>query len=134
MYRWRRPPTARRAARAADYRDAMFPWRSTVTGEEEMPNFQFSPLSKHWLPDQTRLQRHIGAAIANSIWHFDQVTGDALFLSNYGAEMTVEIARFWCSITRHDPTEVISRSRHCRPFSPWKISDPHSVTDEETTK
>ncbi len=103
LYRYRRLPQAREAARAAGYAGAMFPWRSGATGAEETPNFQLYPMSGHLLPDHTRLQRHIGAAIAHTVWHHALATGDESFLAEYGAEMLVEIARFWASIARHDP-------------------------------
>ncbi len=102
LYRYRRLPQARRAARAAGHAGAMFPWRSATTGAEETPDFQPNPLSGHWLPDHTRLQRHVGAAIAHNVWHHYLATGDASFLAEYGAEMLVEIARFWASIAQHD--------------------------------
>ena len=43
-------------------------------------------------------QRHVNAAIFYSIWHYFQTTEDVGFLRDYGAEMMLEIARFWASI------------------------------------
>lgn len=105
LYRYRRLPQARRAARKAGHAGAMFPWRSATTGEEETPCFQFNPLSRHWIRDDTRLQRHIGAAIAHNVWHYWLSTGDDSFLAEYGAELLVEIARFWASIAVHEPRD-----------------------------
>lgn len=105
MHRYRRLPAARRAAREAGFRGAMFPWRSATTGEEETPLYQLNPLSGHWMPDDTRRQRHIGAAIAHNVWRYYLATGDASFLAEYGAEMLVEIARFWASLAELEASD-----------------------------
>ncbi|HUG76025.1 MAG TPA: glycosyl hydrolase family 65 protein, partial [Burkholderiales bacterium] len=43
------------------------------------------------------LQRHVNAAIAYNVWQYFQVTRDLEFLAFFGAEMFLEIARFWAS-------------------------------------
>lgn len=48
--------------------------------------------------DNTYLQRHVGSAIAYNVWQYFQVTNDLEFLQSYGAEMILDIARFWSSI------------------------------------
>ena len=98
MYRYRRLNEARKAARALGYRGAMFPWQSGSDGREETQQLHLNPRSGRWLPDHSHLQRHINAAIAYNIWQYFQVTGDMQFLATYGAEMILEIARFWASI------------------------------------
>lgn len=98
LYRYRRLPEARAAAQAAGYAGAMYPWQSGSDGREETQRWDMNPMSGHLLPDHTRLQRHIGAAVAYNVWYFDQVTGDREFLYFYGAEMMLEVARFWASI------------------------------------
>ena len=98
QYRYRRLNEARAAARAAGYGGAMFPWQSGSDGREESQQLHLNPRSGRWLPDSTRLQRHVNAAIAYNIWQYFQVTRDMEFLSFYGAEMLLEIARFWASI------------------------------------
>ncbi len=105
MYRYRRLPAARRAAQGAGFRGAMYPWRSATTGEEETPLFQLNPLSGRWMPDPTRRQRHIGAAIAHNVWRYFLATDDQSFMAEYGAEMLVEIARFWASLAEHDASD-----------------------------
>src|SRR5690606_10324989 len=47
-------------------------------------------------------QRHIDAAVAYNVWQYHAATGDRDFLSDYGAEMLVEIARFWASLAEWD--------------------------------
>jgi trehalose/maltose hydrolase-like predicted phosphorylase len=103
LYRYRRLEDARRAARCCGFRGAMFPWRSTNTGEEAAPSYQLNLLSGRWMEDHTRLERHIGAAIAYNIWQYYSATGDRDFMREQGAEMLIEIARFWVSIARFHP-------------------------------
>lgn len=103
LYRYARLEAARRDAARHGLRGAMFPWRSASTGEEVTPAFQFNPLTGGLSRDHTRLQRHVGSAIAYNVWQYFLATGDTAFLAAYGAEMILEIARFWASLARHDP-------------------------------
>ena len=104
LYRYRRLPAARAAARAAGLRGAMYPWQSGSDGREESQQLHLNPRSGHWTPDETHLQRHVNSAIAYNVWHYFQATGDTEFLSFYGAEMLLEIARFWASKATHSQT------------------------------
>jgi trehalose/maltose hydrolase-like predicted phosphorylase len=103
LYRWRRLPAAREAAREAGYAGAMYPWQSGSDGTEETPLLRLNPRSGRWLPDNGRLQRHVGSAIAYNVWQYYQATGDEDFMVEYGAEMLLEIARFWASAATLDP-------------------------------
>jgi alpha,alpha-trehalase len=103
MYRYRRLAAARRAAREAGYRGAMYPWQSGSDGREESQEMHLNPRSNRWIPDNSRRQRHVNAAIVYNIWQYFQVTGDIEFLSFFGAEMILEIARFWASIASYNP-------------------------------
>ncbi len=103
-YRHRRLPEARRAAQSAGYQGAMFPWQSGSNGREESQRLHFNPNSQRWVPDNTHRQRHVSAAIAYNIWQYHQATDDHEFLYFYGAEMMLEIARFWASIATYNPT------------------------------
>jgi alpha,alpha-trehalase len=98
MYRYRRLPEARRLAKEAGFAGAMYPWQSGSNGREESQVLHLNPRSGRWLPDDTHLQRHVNAGIAYNLWRHYEITGDQEFLSFYGAEMIVEIARFWASI------------------------------------
>lgn len=98
MYRYRRLGEARAAATAAGYRGAMFPWQSGSDGQEETQTFNLNPRSQRWMPDNTYLQRHVGSAVAYNVWQYFQVTQDVEFLHAYGAELMLDIARFWSSI------------------------------------
>ncbi|MFF0533329.1 trehalose-phosphatase [Nocardia amikacinitolerans] len=102
-YRYRRLPEARRAAAEAGLAGAMFPWQSGSDGREESQRLHLNPLSGHWNPDPSRRAHHIGIAIAYNVWQYYQASGDVEFLVGCGAELLVEIARFWSSIARYDP-------------------------------
>ncbi|MFN2239273.1 MAG: beta-phosphoglucomutase family hydrolase [Thermoanaerobaculia bacterium] len=102
MYRYRRLNEARHLAREAGYEGAMFPWQSGSDGREESQTVHLNPKSGRWLPDVSNLQRHVNAAVAYNVWRYYQASGDMEFLSSYGAEMLVENARFWASISSYD--------------------------------
>ena len=76
----------------------MYPWQSGSNGREESQLVHLNPKSGRWIPDNSRLQRHIGLAVAYNVWQYFQATGDLDFLVVYGAEMLIEIARFWASL------------------------------------
>jgi alpha,alpha-trehalase len=103
MYRYRRINEARAAAREAGFRGAMYPWQSGSNGREETQRIHLNPKSGRWIPDHSRHQRHVNAAIVYNISEYYQATGDMEFLSFYGAEMVLEIARFWASIATYNP-------------------------------
>jgi trehalose/maltose hydrolase-like predicted phosphorylase len=98
LYRHRRIDQARRAAAAAGYAGAMFPWQSASNGREETQSMHLNPDSGRWLPDRSHRQRHVNSAIAYNVWQYFLATGDVEFLRVYGAELVLEIARFWSSI------------------------------------
>lgn len=102
MYRYRRLPEARRAAREGGYAGAMFPWQSGSDGREESQQLHLNPRSGRWNPDPSARAHHIGIAIAFNVWQYYQVTGDIGFLIDYGAEMLTDIARFWVSLATLD--------------------------------
>ncbi len=105
LYRYRRLPEARRAAKALGYKGAMYPWQSGSNGKEETQIIHLNPRSSRWVDDNTYLQRHINSAIVYNIWQYYQITGDSEFLCFYGAEMILEIARFWSSIATYNSSE-----------------------------
>ncbi|WP_338900102.1 glycosyl hydrolase family 65 protein [Streptomyces sp. TG1A-60] len=94
-YRHRRLDQARAAARAVGRRGALYPWQSGSDGREESQRLHLNPRSGRWLPDHSRLQRHVGSAVAYNVWRYCEASGDAEFLHTEGAEMLLEIARFW---------------------------------------
>jgi alpha,alpha-trehalase len=102
MYRYRRLPEAQWAAKEEGFRGAMYPWQSGSDGREESQVLHLNPKSGRWIPDNSHRQRHITAAIAYDIWQYYQVTGDREFLCFYGAEMFLNLARFWASLATYN--------------------------------
>jgi len=102
LYRFRRLGEARAGAAAAGYKGAMFPWQSASDGQEETQAINLNPRSQRWVPDNSYLQRHVGSAIAHNVWQYLQVTRDVEFLHAHGAELILDIARFWSSIAKLD--------------------------------
>lgn len=105
LYRWRRLPQARAAARAAGSRGAMYPWQSGSTGAEESQTVHLNPRSGRWLPDNSALQRHIGLAVAYNAWRYHEATGDLDFLVDHGAEVILDVAAFWADLATYDPVD-----------------------------
>ncbi len=102
-YRYRRLNEARKAASEAGFRGAMFPWQSGSSGREESQQLHLNPKSGRWVPDRSHRQRHVNIAIAYNLYQYYQVSRDMEFMSFYGAEMMLEIARFWASISTYNP-------------------------------
>lgn len=103
QYRYRRLNEACHAAAAAGYSGAMFPWQSGSDGREESQQQHLNPQSGRWNPDPSALAHHVGIAIAYTAWQYYQVTHDLDFLTRTGAEVLIQIARFWVSRARFDP-------------------------------
>ncbi|MFF9912338.1 glycoside hydrolase family 65 protein [Streptomyces sp. NPDC013457] len=102
MYRHRRLPAARAAARRAGGQGAMYPWQSASSGREETQELHLNPRSGRWLPDHSHLQRHVSSAVALNVWRYAQATGDRGFLHSAGAEILLEVARQWAGAAAYD--------------------------------
>ncbi|WP_225825530.1 glycoside hydrolase family 65 protein [Streptomyces naphthomycinicus] len=94
-YRHRRLDAACHAARELGRRGALYPWQSGSDGREETQQLHLNPRSGRWLPDHSRLQHHVGSAVAYNVWQYCEATGDTGFRHGEGAEMLLHIARFW---------------------------------------
>ncbi|MGE5222097.1 MAG: beta-phosphoglucomutase [Omnitrophica WOR_2 bacterium] len=98
MYRYRTLAGARQKARANGFEGAMVAWESAGTGEETTPSWVTGPdgkaLVRIWTGD---IEHHISADIAYAVYQYWQVTGDDAFMRDYGAEIMLDIARFWGS-------------------------------------
>ncbi|MEU0246881.1 glycosyl hydrolase family 65 protein [Streptomyces sp. NPDC006235] len=108
-YRHRRLDRARASARAIGRRGALYPWQSGSDGREETQRLHLNPRSGRWLPDHSHLQHHVGSAIAYNVWQYYESSGDAEFLHTKGAEMLLQIARFWADSATWD--ENLGRHR-----------------------
>ena len=97
MYRYRRLEAARAYANEHGYKGAMFPWQSGSDGREETQVVHLNPLTGKWGADYSSFQRHVSLAVAYNTWQYVHATNDIDFLANYGAEMFLDICRFWAS-------------------------------------
>ncbi|MDS1272372.1 glycosyl hydrolase family 65 protein [Lipingzhangella sp. LS1_29] len=102
LYRWRRLPEARAAAAATGLPGAMFPWQSGSDGREETQTVHLNPMSGRWLPDRSHRQRHVGIAVAYNVWEYYRLTGDRRFLADYGAELVLEVARYFAGLATYN--------------------------------
>jgi kojibiose phosphorylase len=97
-YRRHTVPGARRKARAAGYRGAMFPWESADTGDEACPPVVPDPKTGRPVPVLTgRLQHHVTADVAYAAWQYVRATGDVRFREQVLLVLAVLTARFWAS-------------------------------------
>lgn len=85
LFRYNTLSRALERAAMLDCRGACYPI-ATLNGEEACALWQHASL-----------QIQPTTAVAYGIWHYVHVTGDEEFLSKYGAEMLVQIARFLVS-------------------------------------
>lgn len=127
-YRYRRLDAARREAAEAGFQGAMFPWQSGSSGREESQVLHLNPASGRWLPDNTHLQYHVSADIAYNVWQYFQVTDDLEYLLFYGAEIILEVARFFASLTTYD--DEIERFEIRGVMGPDEYHDSYPGADE----
>ena len=102
LYRYRRLDAARLGAKEAGFEGAMYPWQSGSDGTEETQKLHLNPVSGRWLDDHSRLQRHVNIAVVYNVWQYYQASGDMEFMVYYGAEMILDIARFWASASTYN--------------------------------
>ncbi len=98
LYRYHRLGEAQANAAEDGRAGAMYPWQSGSSGREETQVIHLNPRSGNWDPDHSHLQRHVNAAIARNVWEYVRTTADRGFLARYGAELLLQIARFWASM------------------------------------
>lgn len=96
LYRYHTLPGARRKAAENGFSGAQYAWESASTGDEVtprwVPDFTGKGLVRIWTGD---IEIHISADIAYAIHQYWQVTGDDDFVRDYGAEIILDVARFW---------------------------------------
>ncbi|MFI9152490.1 glycoside hydrolase family 65 protein [Streptomyces sp. NPDC053367] len=126
-YRHRRLDRACAAARAVGRRGALYPWQSGSDGREESPRLHLNPRSGRWLPDHTHLQHHVGSAVAYNLWQYWQASGDDEFLHTKGAEMLLQIARFWADSATWD--DGLGRHRILGVVGPDEYHDAYPGAD-----
>ncbi|MGA2973777.1 MAG: glycosyl hydrolase family 65 protein [Spirochaetia bacterium] len=87
---------ARRNARLYGYRGARYPWESSVTGDEQCPNWQYADF-----------EIHVTADVAHAIRHYVAATGD-LDLLFRATDVLVETARYWASRVERRPDGAVN--------------------------
>lgn len=102
LYRYHTLDGARFNAKQGGYKGAKYPWESGKTGEEECTPWLI-------LPDN---EIHISADVIYAVRLYDENSGDHQFLTEYGAEMVFEVARFYAGrvtwMEEKDRFEVLS--------------------------
>jgi trehalose/maltose hydrolase-like predicted phosphorylase len=97
MYRHHTLPGARAKATGMGWRGAMYAWESADTGEETTPRQVMGPDGEP-IPILCGIQeQHITADVAYAVWQYWEATGDEPFMTEAGAEIHLETARFWAS-------------------------------------
>ena len=97
LYRYHRLPAARKNAREYGFAGARFPWESADTGEEATPGDWFDKAGNLIMVHTMEREHHITADVAYAVYQYYMATGDSEFMSEYGAEIILESARFWAS-------------------------------------
>jgi len=101
LYRYRRLSRARKNAKEAGFKGAMFPWQSSAEGDEQTQSIHLNPMSGKWDADHSFIQRHVSFAVAHNVWQYWQSTDDNNFLIKYGAEILLSISQFASSLVRY---------------------------------
>lgn len=105
LYRYRRLNAARDNAAEEGFLGALFPWQSGSQGVETTQKVHLNPISGKWGPDFSHLQRHVSLAVAYNVWQYYWTTQDDDFLASSGAELFLEICRFWVDLAEYLPGE-----------------------------
>lgn len=86
-YRYERLGAAHRNAIANGYRGALYPWQSSITGDEDTPLCCIPGIMEH----------HVTAAVGNAAWQYYEVTQDKNWLRERGWPILEATADFWAS-------------------------------------
>lgn len=104
-YRYHTLAGAKRKAQKLGFQGAYYAWQSQETGDEQCDLYVFTtpitgePIRSYFADEQI----HISADIVYAAWHYYQATGDQRFWLEGGAEIAVEVARFFVSRVQWEP-------------------------------
>lgn len=101
-YRINRLAAAVKNAESENEKGAMYPWQSGLTGDEQSQLIHLNTVDNTWIPDNSRLQRHVSLAVAYDMWVYGQMTGKIDHLENDGLTMVLAIAKFWINKAQQD--------------------------------
>lgn len=98
-YRYFKLDGAMEKARQNNYKGALFPWESALTGYEETPKYAAINIrtGKRQLISSAIAEHHIVADIAYAVMDLYESTDDQAFMDQYGRELLKETALFWVS-------------------------------------
>ena len=96
-YRFHTLPAARDNARARGWRGAAYAWESADTGEHVTPAYYLTAAGERKDVRTGEQEHHLNADVGLAAWQYWQATGDLDYLLAEGAELLVELARFWAS-------------------------------------
>ena len=96
-YRQHTLPAARHNAQARGWRGAAYAWESADTGEDVTPAYYVTAAGERKDVRTGEQEHHLNADIGFAVWQYWQATGDDAYLLAEGAELLVELARFWAS-------------------------------------
>ncbi len=104
-YRYHTLAGAKRKAQKLGFRGAYYAWQSQETGDEQCDLYVFTnpitgePIRSYFADEQI----HISADIVYAAWQYYQATGDERFWLEGGAEVALEVARFFVSRVQWEP-------------------------------
>ncbi len=102
-YRHHTLPAARANARDRGWRGAAYAWESADTGGDVTPAYYDLPSGERKDTRTGEQEHHLNADIGFAIWQYRQATGDDDHLLAEGAEILLELARFWASRGERGP-------------------------------
>jgi len=104
-YRYHTLDGARRKARGLGFKGAYYAWQSQETGDEQCDLYVFkNPLTGEYIRSYFADEEiHISGDIVYACWQYYEATGDIEFWVDGGAEIAVEVARFYVSRASYNP-------------------------------
>jgi kojibiose phosphorylase len=143
MYRYHTLAGARAKAARLGYRGAFYAWESTDSGDETTPSLVLRPDGEAIRIPTGEQELHISADVAFAAWSYSKATGDERFLTEAGAEILIETARFWASrVVREDDAryhirgvigpdeyhETIDDNAYTNIMAQWNLETAEEVT------
>jgi trehalose/maltose hydrolase-like predicted phosphorylase len=102
-YRYHTLPAARANARDRGWRGAAYAWESADTGEDVTPAYYYLSSGERKDTRTGEQEHHLNADVGFAIWQYRLATGDDQHLLAEGAEILLELARFWASRGERGP-------------------------------
>ena len=129
-YRYHRLRKARWAATRGGAGGASYPWQSGSDGREESQVMHLNPRSGRWVPDASAQQRHVNLAIAYNMWAHYQLTGERAALETGNADVIIEIARYFASMTQWNADREGGRFEIHRVMGPDEFHEAYPDSEE----